>query len=354
MNLYDNAHYMEDVKNTSSMPLPWDELRDKSVMLSGATGMIGSFLVDVLMESNLAYGLNCTVYALGRDEEKAKARFSKYNDDRHLVFIPYDVRRPLIRDELENVDYILHLASNTHPLQYATEPISTITTNIIGLQNLLDFAVRHSTKRFVFASSVEIYGENRGDVEKFSEDYCGYINSNTLRAGYPESKRCGEALCQAYIKEKNLDIVIPRLSRVYGPTLLKTDTKALSQFLHKAVSGENIILKSEGKQFYSYLYVADIVSGILTILLKGKKGEAYNVSDPASDITLKNLAEMIAKISEGHVEYDIPEATESAGYSKATKAVLDAGKLTQLGWEAAYDIENGVKRTIDILRYINN
>ena len=141
------------------------------------------------------------------------------------------MKKPLDNIAIDTVDYILHLASNTHPMQYSTDPIGTVTTNIIGVQNMLDFAVDHNATRFAFASSNEIYGENRGDVEFFNEDYCGYINSNTMRAGYPESKRCGEALCQAYKAQKGLDIVVPRLTRSYGPTMLMSDTKAVSQFI---------------------------------------------------------------------------------------------------------------------------
>ena len=141
MNLYNNALYMEDVCYVGTLPLPWEKLRDKRIMLSGATGMIGSFMVDVILEKNLTDGLNCTVYALGRNEEKAKARFSKFAEDLNFVFIPYDVKLPFEQDNLGTVDYILHLASNTHPMQYSTDPIGTITTNIIGVQNLLNFAV---------------------------------------------------------------------------------------------------------------------------------------------------------------------------------------------------------------------
>ena len=349
MSLYDNKEYMDDVLCVAGLQLPWHKLQSKSVMLSGATGLIGSFLIDVILEKNNNDALNCTIYALGRNEEKAKARFSKFADDPHFVFIPYDVKLPFEQDNLGTVDYILHLASNTHPLQYSTDPIGTITTNIIGVQNLLDFAIEHHATRFAFTSSNEIYGENRGDVEFFDESYCGYIDSNTMRAGYPESKRCGEALCQAYKAQKGLDVVIPRPTRSYGPTMLMADTKAISQFIKKSIAGEDIVLKSAGTQFYSYAYVADTVAGLLTILLKGENGEAYNIAEEHSDIMLKDLAATIAGINGKKVVFEIPDAVEAAGYSTATKARLDGRKLQALGWMPRYDIKSGMERTIEIL-----
>lgn len=202
---------------------------------------------------------------------------------------------------------------------------------------------------YIKAANKFVDGENRGDVELFDESYCGYINSNTLRAGYPESKRCGEALCQAYKKQKNLDVVIPRFTRSYGPTMLKTDTKAISQFIKKAVAGENIVLKSAGTQYYSYTYVADAVSGFLTVLLKGESGEAYNIADESSDIMLKDLAKIIADFAGKEVVFELPDETEKAGYSKATKARLDGSKLKKLGWNARYDIKQGLVRTLKML-----
>ena len=352
MNLYRNSYYNEDVAAVAALDLPWEKLRNKSIMLSGATGLIGSFFIDVILERNIADDLNCTVYALGRNEKKAKERFSKYDRDTHLIFIPYDVKQPFIRNDIAIVDYVLHLASNTHPMQYSTDPIGTITTNIIGLQNMLDFAVEHHVARFAFASSNEIYGENRGDVEFFDEDYCGYINSNTMRAGYPESKRCGESLCQAYKVQKGLDVVIPRFTRSYGPTMLMSDTKAISQFIKKGIAGEDIVLKSAGTQYFSYQYMADSVSGLLTILLKGENGEAYNIAEEHSDIMLKDLAAVIAGMNGKEVVFEIPDSVEAAGYSTATKARLDGHKLEELGWKPRYDIKSGLERTISILREI--
>lgn len=352
MNLYDSRLYNEDVAFVANIDLPWEKLKKSSIMVSGATGLIGSFLVDVILEKNQSSNLECTIYALTRNEQRARERFEKYKDDDHLVFIAQDVRNPLVRKDIGTIDYVIHLASNTHPLQYATDPIGTITTNIIGLQNMLETAVMCNAKRFLFASSNEIYGENRGDVEFFDENYCGYINSNTLRAGYPESKRCGEALCQGYKSQKDLDVVIPRLTRSYGPTMLMSDTKAISQFIKKGIDGENIVLKSAGTQYYSYQYVADSVSGLFTILLCGENGKAYNVAEEQSDIMLKDLASYIAAISGTEVVFETPDAIEHAGYSTATKSRLDGHVLQALGWSPRYDIKRGIDRTIRIMKEI--
>lgn len=204
MDLYSNKMYMEDVRRVAHLDLPWDKLRYQGLLMSGATGLIGSFLIDVLMLKNREDGLDCRVIGICRNTDYAVKRFNRYADDPGLIIIAHDVGDPIYLSSEYSPEYVLHLASNTHPLQYSSDPIGTITTNIIGLHNMLEMAAEHNVRRFLFASSNEIYGENKGDTELFSEDYLGYIDSNTLRAGYPESKRCGEALCQAYRKKRGL------------------------------------------------------------------------------------------------------------------------------------------------------
>ncbi len=353
MNLLENNKYIEDIKYVLELELPWDKLSGKTVLLSGATGLVGSFLIDCILYRNKVSDDKTAVVALGRNKEKIYGRFGLSGDNEYFTAVQQDVNDDL-NPELKNIkaDYVLHLASNTHPLQYSTDPIGTIITNIIGLKNMLDYAADSEALRFVFASSVEVYGENRGDTEYFNEGYLGYIDCNTMRAGYPESKRAGETLCQAYMKQRGIDVVIPRLSRTYGPSMLKTDTKAISQFIKKGVDGEDIILKSEGTQLYSYSYVADAVSGLLYCMLLGKSGEAYNIADPGSDITLKDMAGLIAEYAGKQVVFELPDATEAAGYSKATKAILDSTKLKGLGWSAGYNMKDGLIRTIDVLREI--
>ena len=350
MKLYEHPLYKEDIASVAKLPIDWERLRNRTFLISGASGNIACFLIDVLRAKNLGI----RIYALGRNRERAKERFAAYWEDEDFIFAEGDINQgihlPIEGQEVPRIDYILHAASNTHPAAYSADPIGTITTNILGTYNLLEYGAAHGCRRFLYASSVEVYGENRGDAEKFDEAYLGYIDCNTMRAGYPESKRCGEALCQAYIAQKGMDVVMPRLSRTYGPTLLATDTKAISQFIHKGVAGEDIVLKSEGKQLYSYSYVADAVSALLYCLLYGQNGHAYNVADEKSDKTLKELAAIIADYAGKQVVFELPDAKEAAGYSTATKAVLDAAKLKALGWRAQYDMKTGLERTIRILR----
>ena len=340
--------YKQDLLTVAETDIPWGDLRNKRILVSGARGMIGSFLIDVIMLRNELFGDAIEVFALGRNEKEAKKRFYPHLDDGKLHIVPHNINEPL--PAIEGVDYIIHAASNTHPVAYSSDPIGTITTNIFGTYNLLNFAVENRVPRFMLLSSVEIYGENRGDVDFFDEYYCGCIDCNTLRAGYPESKRASEALCNAYAQAHGIETIILRLSRVYGPTMLAQDSKAIAQFIAKGIAGEDIVLKSEGTQHYSYCYVADAVSGIIVALLLGRLGEAYNIAGLDSDIMLKELATVIAGIAGSKVVFQLPDEREARGYSKATKALLDISKIRKLGWTPSCTIEVGLERTLSIRR----
>lgn len=343
----ENQEYLAELREWADRYQDWDLLQDQTIMVAGATGMIGSTLIDWLLLLNQEKQLNCKVIALGRNKQKAQARFASYWEQAGFTFVEGDINQGINCDQ--DVDYVLQAASNTHPLAYSKFPISTITTNVIGTNNLLDYAAAHKAKRVIFLSSVEVYGENRGDTDKFKEDYLGYLNCNTLRAGYPESKRTGEALCQAYLKEKGLDCVILRLSRAFGPTLLATDSKALSQFLKKGIAKEDIVLKSTGKQQYSYIYSLDAAAAVLFALKHGESGQAYNVAGAKCDTTLRGLAGTIAKLAGSQVVFELPDQEEAAGYSTATKALLDTEKFQQLGFKADTDLEQALAATMRIL-----
>ena len=350
MNRLECAAYVAELDAVCALELPWEKLSGKGVAISGATGMIGAFLVDVLMRKNDVSGLGCDVVALGRSAEKARDRLPYFARD-HFMFEEGSVTSAGYRPAAD-ADFVLHLASSTHPRQYAIDPIGTIRANVDGLQNLLEYSDACGA-RLLFASSVEIYGQNRGDVERFSEDYCGDIDCNTLRACYNESKRLGEAMCQAYRSQRGVEAVIARIARVYGPTLLPDDSKALSQFIRRSLSGDDVVLKSEGTQRFSYLHVADAVSGLLYVLLRGEDGEAYNLADEGSDIALRDLAGLVADAGGVKVVFDLPDAQEAAGYSKATLALMDGAKARGLGWRVHYDIRAGVNNTLEVMSLLS-
>jgi nucleoside-diphosphate-sugar epimerase len=342
-----NKLYDEDIANIASYPIDWSQLRNTHILITGATGLIGTALVDALMYRNVVYKDNIMVYAMSRNIEKARERLGDYFNNPRFVFIQQDVQSSIQIEK--KIDFIIHGASNTHPIAYSTDPINTLLLSVLGTKNILDLAISRNVKRTVFLSTVEIYGENRGDVEQFDETYCGYIDCNTLRAGYPEGKRAAEALCQAYINEKKADVVIARCSRVYGPTMSIDDSKAIAQFLRNAAKSENIILKSKGTQHYSYCYVADVCSAVLFLLLNGKNEEAYNIADFNICASLYEIAEILSNYTKKQIMYDIPNSTEVKGYSKATKAILDSSKIGELGWKATFSIQEGLIRTLEIM-----
>lgn len=327
------AKELEDIKYVANFNINWNKLKNKTLLISGATGFIGSYLCDVIRYRNEYFNDNIKIISLTRRGGES---------DSTVKYVKCDINEKI---ELEdNVDFILHLASNTHPKQYKEDPVGTITTNILGCLNLLNLGKNKNIERFLLASSVEIYGECIDKPVK--EEYSGYIDCNKARSGYNESKRLCESLCQSYLSQYNLDFVTARLSRIIGPDR-KEDTKAISQFIGKALNDEDIILKSKGNQLYSYCYVTDAVSGILKVLTDGESANAYNVSANSNKLTLGDYARYIAKLANKDVIFDIEE---NDSVSKATYALLDNTKLINLGWNPKYEVEDGLKRTFEIKR----
>lgn len=321
----------EDIRQVALLPYDWSRIDNSTFLISGGTGFIGSFIINVFRYRNENYNAKIKVISLSRRGGQS---------DDTVTYSKADITEPIYLDC--HVDYILHLASNTHPKQYAEDPVGTIITNVVGCNNLLKLSFEKNVKRFLLASSVEIYGQ--GTEKPMTEDYCGYIDCNNARNGYNEAKRTCEALCRSYQLQYGVDPVIVRLARVFGADK-KNDTKAMSQFMDKAVNGEEIVLKSKGNQRYSYVYVADAASGIIKTLLDGQNGEAYNISDEDEGKTLGDYAHLIAGFAGKDVVYEI-ESNDSV--SKATYALLNAKKIKQIGWVPIYRVEQALERTYSI------
>ena len=247
------------------------------------------------------------------------------------------------------MDVIIPAASNTHPLAYSQYPVETMMINIKGAEYALNLAEKCGAT-VLYPSTVEVYGNATNATDIFVESYTGNLNLATSRACYTESKRAAEALCQSYIAQKHVKVKIARLCRIFGPTMLDSDSKASSQFIKKAIAGEDIVLKSEGNQYFSYTYVADAVAGLLTILLNGENGEAYNISSEKTNVDLKEFAQMCAECNAKNVVFDLPSETEKKGFSIAMQAILSNEKIKSIGFDPMYEMKDAVNRTVEILK----
>lgn len=318
--------------------IPFEKLNGKNILITGACGLIGSAIIDFLIENNV----ECNIYAMARNRNKAEKSFAKYLDNSLLHIVEGDVNTPLKGDIVFH--YIINAASNANPNAYALDPVGTMWTNINGTKNLLDYGKNHSLERFLYVSSGEVYGN--GDVDNWKESDSGYVDCMTLRSCYPTSKRAAETLCVAYSHQFHIEAVVARPCHTYGPHFTDYDTRAYAQFVRNARNHEDIVLKSRGEQYRSWLYVKDCASAILTILLKGQNGEAYNVADVNSCVTIRELAEAIAHIGGSKVVFDLPSEVERQGFSVIRKAVFDTSKLEALEWIPQYKLQEALVETI--------
>jgi nucleoside-diphosphate-sugar epimerase len=322
-------------------------LKSKNFIITGANGLIGSYLVNYLLFLNNTQNMDIKIIAISRNKNKLIEKFGP--ETQNLKFIEQDLSNNF---ELNiKSDYIIHAASNAHPVAYSTDPVGTMLCNFIGTRNLLECA-KENNSRFLYISSGEIYGSNVD--HNFTEDDLGYIDTKDYRACYPESKRAAETLCFAYNSQYNVSFNIARLSYVYGPTITDTNSRADAQFLRNALNCENIILKTEGLQKRTYCYVADVVSAMLYILLFGKDSEVYNISNMKSIVSIKEYAQTLADIANVKVVYDIPSQIEKKGYSKAKDSILDSNKLCNLGWKPNFTFKEGIEHTFFIIKATNN
>ena len=331
--------YVLDIQECSKR-IDLSQLEGSNILITGATGLIGGSLVDVLMNAR------CQVYALGRNEERAKKRFADYWNSDSFHFIKGDVTKPLSCNI--NFDYIIHAASNASPNFFKEKPVEVITSNIIGTQNLMEYGLSHGMKRMLFVSSGEIYGEGSG--KEFVETDSGYVDCATPRACYPSSKRAAETLCVSYAAEYGVDVVIARPCHTYGPFFSESDNRVYAQFIRNVLQGEDIVLKSKGEQHRSWLYVVDCVGALLTILCQGKCCEAYNVADEKSEISIRDLAELIASTAGLSVKFDIPSTQDKGNTTPITTALFSTRKLQSLGWQPLFSMSDGIKHTISTLR----
>lgn len=335
----------EDFQKIAESDLPFDEMKGCSFLITGATGLIGSLLVRTLLYCNRVHGLDLKVYAVVRNVEKAETIFGQ--GDPALEYVVCD----LAKDDIVcpgTCDYIIHAAAVTTSKLMVSDPVGTIRTSIDGTEKLLKLAVSKCAKAFVYISSMEIYGQPVTEGRTAEKDL-GYIDISTARSCYPESKRMCECLCNAYAAQYGLNVKSARLAQTFGAGILPTENRVFAQFARSAVNGENIVLHTTGESEGNYVYTADAVLAILTLLIKGESGEAYNIANEDSHTTIRRMAEMVAAEIAGNrikVVIDIPEDSASLGYAPPVKMQLDSSKMRALGWKPSVGLVEAYKRMI--------
>lgn len=318
----------------------WEELKMKKLLITGANGLIASTLIDELMKNNQSYGLESQIYALCRTRKKGEKRFADYINDECFHLVVQDITQPI--STTVDFDYIIHAASYAYPDAMNNYPADVMKANFIGALNLLDYSLKCSNCRFMFVSSSEVYGENKENIDIFTEDMPGTVEFSRFRACYPESKKASETLCHCYRKQYGVDFVIVRPAFIYGKNIIDDNTRADVYFLRQGLNREDIIMFSKGEQIRSYCYVKDCISGMLTALLKGKSGETYNISNNDCVVTLREYAEHIADIAGVNLIIDESKRPRETVFLNTTRLVLDTAKLEKLGWKPCFSLQDGL------------
>ena len=339
--------YQKDIIEVAKLSLPWELLDDCNILITGASGLIGSCLVEVLMARTCR---KYNVFAMGRNVKRMEQIFKQYTSQNDFNIIQGDVTKQFVFEQ--PFHYIIHAASGAAPTDFVHNPVEVMKANFNGVINMIEYGLKHDMRRLLYISSGEVYGE--GDGRIFSEEYSGFVDCTNPRSCYPSSKRAAENLCVSYAKEYGADVVIARPCHIYGPNFTEHDNRVYTQFIRNVLCNEDVVLKSSGQQFRSWCYVVDCVSALLYILLKGKCSEAYNVADEKSNISIKEMAEMIATISGRRVIINLPSDNKDNGYNLVQKSIFSTRKLEDLGWKINGQMMEKIKKTINRVKEINN
>lgn len=348
--MLDSRLYRNDLQKLNEQPFPWEKLEHKNVLITGGTGLIGSCLADALIWRNEHENAGIGVWVLCRNEARAREAFGAYLGKAYFHLIVQDVSEPILSLP-EKMDYIIHAASKGDPKSFVTDPLGVMNANLLGMHQVITYARGAEPEKILYLSSGEVYGrlELPGDVP-IAESMSGVLDSLNARNCYGISKRAAETMCVSAVSEYRLPICIARLCHTYGPTMMADENRVVFQFIGNALRGEDIVLKSAGAQRRSYCYVTDAVRGLFGILFYGEAGEAYNVSNRQSVVTIRELAGLAAAYAGVNVHCAEQTKEERRGDSGIMHAVLGDRKLSGLGVKMEYDMETGLRRTLEILR----
>ncbi len=340
------ASYRKDIETAINNTVDIEELYGKNILITGITGSVASFLVDMLLMLDETKDAGITIYGLARNESKAIKRFS-YASSINIKYLIQDVCDGI--NLQDNVDYIIHAAGDGYPEAFRLRPVETMTPAIQGTINTLNLAKQKKVKSYIFISSGEVYGNSNVKIPDKIET--NYYNSEgmSVRSCYPVAKQAAEILCVSYANEYEVPAKVVRLSHTYGPFVSEGDNRASTQFIKKAIAGDEIVLHSSGEQIRSYTYVADAAAAILTVLINGHNGEAYNVANSESKATILEFAKELSTLANVGYKQDFPSEEQYNERSPISSAILNSKKLEGLGFKASYTLKEGLRATLNAL-----
>ena len=306
-----------------------DVLKHSRFLITGATGLLGSCLVRCL------YALNCNVHMTlpVRNKQKALSLFNGFNQNVQII----ECDLLFFLNSLDaSYDYIIHCASPTNGAFMTRYPVETYNFVCQSTSLLLNYAQKNEIKGMVYVSSVEYYGQIDSDIN-VTENVQGFLDLSNPRNCYPMSKRAAEFLCVASAKEFDIPVKVARLTQTFGAGVPFDDKRVFAQFARSVILNEDIILHTDGLSAKPYCYLIDAVDALLFILLKGASGDAYNVANDSSYITIADLAKFLQKEFNPDIKVR-KDIRPDMGYAPITKLKISSKKLRALGWEAKYEL----------------
>lgn len=337
----------DDIINYCGSEMLLSNLMDSTFLVTGASGMIGSYIIYTLLKLNKLYNANINIKVVVRNPEKLDEYIKT---DESVEVIVQDIINDI--NVYGPVDYILHAASPASPKIMSKFPVETNLANTIGTANTLKLALKKQSKAYLFISSREIYGEPNPGQEIFTEDGpLGQVDPLVPRNGYAEGKKAAENMCSSFKEQYNLNTKIVRLAHTYGPGMSIYDGRVQADFLNNIIHNQDIVLKSDGSSVRTYTYIADAIKAMFLVLFKSND-IVYNIADEDSKTSIRELAETLIDLEQHkglNLVFDIPE-TENKGTSSFKTGILSTDKIRkELGWAPAYSIRDGFARTIEHL-----
>ncbi len=324
----------------------WDRFIDKTILISGANGFLPAYLVETFLALDRSY--NVKVIALVRNREKAEKRFGHLLANPALRILVQDVSEPINIEE--KIDFIIHAASQASPKFFGTDPVGTLSANVLGTINLINLARKNDVVSFLYFSSGEVYGEVKEEDIPIKENTFGYLDCTNVRACYGESKRMGENICASYYAQYGVNAKIVRPAHTYGPGMALDDGRVFADFVSNIVNRQNIVLKSDGSAVRPFCYLADATLGYLTVLIKGENGQAYNVGNPFQEYSMLDLANtLVALYPEFNLKVVMENPVGDKSYLKSPvkRISLSIEKIAKLSWLPEVTVREGFKRTIN-------